>query len=66
MTAGLVCVVVANTFGQIKLNAWHGAFYDALEQRSLPGIGTQVGQEDRNIHVDAGRFGGIHLAVVGF
>jgi putative ATP-binding cassette transporter len=42
MTAGLVCVVVANTVGQIKLNAWHGAFYDALEQRSLPGIGTQV------------------------
>jgi putative ATP-binding cassette transporter len=42
MTGGLVCVVVANTVGQIRLNAWHGAFYDALEQRSLPGIGTQV------------------------
>jgi putative ATP-binding cassette transporter len=42
MTGGLVCVVVANTVGQIKLNAWHGAFYDALEQRSLPGIGSQV------------------------
>lgn len=38
----LVGVVVANTFGQIKLNAWNGTFYDALEKRSLPGLGDQV------------------------
>ncbi len=42
MGLGLLAVVLANTFGQIKLNAWHGAFYDALEQRSLPALGNQI------------------------
>lgn len=42
MALGLLAVVLANTFGQIKLNAWHGAFYDALEQRSLPALGNQI------------------------
>jgi len=42
MAAGLLAVVLANTFGQIKLNAWHGAFYDALEQKSLPALGNQI------------------------
>ena len=42
MTCGLLCVVIGNTFGQIRLNAWHGAFYDALEQRSLVTLGNQI------------------------
>jgi len=42
MALGLLTVVIANTFGQIRLNAWHGAFYDALEQRSLPALGDQI------------------------
>ncbi len=28
MAAALVLVILVNTFGQIKLNAWFGAFYD--------------------------------------
>jgi putative ATP-binding cassette transporter len=35
-------VVLGNTFGQIKLNAWYGTFYDALEKRSLPALGNQI------------------------
>jgi len=42
MALGLLTVVIANTFGQIRLNAWHGSFYDALEQRSLPALGDQI------------------------
>lgn len=42
LAATLLLVVLANTFGQIRLNAWHGTFYDALEKRSLSALGDQV------------------------
>ncbi len=42
LAVALLIVVLSNTFGQIKLNAWHGTFYDALEQRSLSALGDQV------------------------
>jgi putative ATP-binding cassette transporter len=42
MAATLVVVVVANAFGQIKLNAWHGSFFDALERRSFSALGDQL------------------------
>lgn len=42
MAAGLVLVILVNTFGQIKLNAWFGSFYDALFQRSLPLLANEV------------------------
>jgi putative ATP-binding cassette transporter len=42
LAVALVVVVVSNTFGQIKLNAWHGTFYDALERRSLSALFDQV------------------------
>src|SRR5262245_27508584 len=35
MIAGVGIVIITNTFGQIKLNAWLGSFYDTLVQRSL-------------------------------
>src|SRR6476469_1226355 len=35
MFAGIGLVIITNTFGQIKLNAWLGSFYDTLVQRSL-------------------------------
>ena len=35
MGAGIALVIITNTFGQIKLNAWLGSFYDALVQRSM-------------------------------
>jgi putative ATP-binding cassette transporter len=42
MSAGLFVVVVANALGQIKLNAWHGSFFDALERRSFAALGDQL------------------------
>jgi putative ATP-binding cassette transporter len=35
MAGLLVAVVVANTVGQIKLNAWQGSFFDTLQMRAL-------------------------------
>ncbi|MDJ1158056.1 ABC transporter ATP-binding protein/permease [Chelatococcus sp. SYSU_G07232] len=35
LTAAIVGVVVATVIGQIRLNAWHQPFYDALAQRDL-------------------------------
>ena len=35
LAAGIVIVLCANVVGQIRLNAWQGAFFDALEQRDL-------------------------------
>jgi vitamin B12/bleomycin/antimicrobial peptide transport system ATP-binding/permease protein len=40
--AGIVLVICANSVGQIRLNAWQGAFFDAIEQRDLAGFGTQL------------------------
>ncbi len=42
LTAGIVAVLVGNMFGQIKLNEWHGAFFDALEQQNLGAFGAQL------------------------
>jgi putative ATP-binding cassette transporter len=36
LAVGIVVVICANTAGQIRLNVWQGAFYDALEQRHMP------------------------------
>ena len=32
---GLVLVIAATAFGQIRLNAWNQPFYNALERRDL-------------------------------
>jgi vitamin B12/bleomycin/antimicrobial peptide transport system ATP-binding/permease protein len=42
MAAALVVVVIGNSLGQIKLNAWHGSFFDALERRSFGALGDQL------------------------
>ncbi len=36
LVLGLVTVIVSNIGGQIWLNEWQGAFYDALERRDRP------------------------------
>ncbi len=38
----LVFVVGANTYGQVRLNAWNGSFYDALAQRSFSALGNEL------------------------
>jgi vitamin B12/bleomycin/antimicrobial peptide transport system ATP-binding/permease protein len=42
MAAGVALVILANAFGQIKLNAWLGSFYDTLVQRSLSTLAHEL------------------------
>jgi putative ATP-binding cassette transporter len=42
MAGGIVLVILANTFGQIKLNSWLGSFYDTLVQRSLSTLAHEL------------------------
>src|SRR5919106_2726758 len=42
LALGVVVVICANTAGQIWLNRWQGAFYEAIEQRNMPGFLTQL------------------------
>ena len=42
LALGVVVVICANAAGQIWLNRWQGAFYEAIEQRDMPGFITQL------------------------
>jgi len=42
LSIGIGAVLVANMFGQIRLNEWNGAFFDALQQRNLNTLGHQL------------------------
>lgn len=42
LTSGIVVVLCATAVGQIRLNAWQGSFYDALEQRDLGAFAHQI------------------------
>ena len=42
LAAGIVVVICANTAGQLRLNVWQGAFYDALEQKQVPAFAVQL------------------------
>jgi hypothetical protein len=42
LAAGIVAILVGNMFGQVQLNTWHGAFFDALEQQNLGAFGNQL------------------------
>ncbi len=39
---GIVAVLLGNMAGQLRLNSWNGAFFDAIAQRSLDGLGRQL------------------------
>lgn len=43
LASGIVVVLCATAIGQIRLNAWQGSFYDAIEQRDLHAFAYQVG-----------------------
>ncbi len=43
LAVSIVAVIIANAFGQIRLNLWQGAFYDALSQRNLNHFFYQLG-----------------------
>ncbi|MGH6885922.1 MAG: ABC transporter ATP-binding protein/permease, partial [Geminicoccales bacterium] len=42
LAAGIVVVICANAAGQIRLNSWQGAFYDAIEQKHVAAFTTQL------------------------
>jgi vitamin B12/bleomycin/antimicrobial peptide transport system ATP-binding/permease protein len=42
LAAGIVLAVCLNAGGQIRLNSWQGAFYDALEQKAVAAFTTQL------------------------
>lgn len=42
LVGGLVAVIAATAYGQIRLNAWNQPFYDALARKDLPGVGQQL------------------------
>ncbi len=42
LAGGIVVVLVGNMIGQVRLNDWNGAFFDALSQRDLSGLGHQL------------------------
>jgi vitamin B12/bleomycin/antimicrobial peptide transport system ATP-binding/permease protein len=42
LAAGIVLVVCLNTLGQLRLNAWQGAFYDAIEQKQIAAFTAQL------------------------
>ncbi|HEY9539895.1 MAG TPA: ABC transporter ATP-binding protein/permease [Kiloniellaceae bacterium] len=42
LTGGIVAVLVGNMIGQIELNQWHGAFFDALESQNIGAFGNQL------------------------
>ena len=42
LAAGIVLVICANSIAQIRLNAWQGAFFDAIEQHDLATFGAQL------------------------
>lgn len=42
LSGAVIVVICMNTAGQVRLNVWHGAFYDALEQRNMGGLVRQL------------------------
>lgn len=42
LVAGLVVIISLNMAGQVRLNAWHGDFFDAIEQKDVAGFGWQL------------------------
>lgn len=43
MLIGAMTVILLNTFGQLRLNAWQGTFYNALERRDTTAVIGQLG-----------------------
>jgi putative ATP-binding cassette transporter len=39
---GILALIAATAFGQVLLNRWYKPFYDAIEQRNLPGFFSQL------------------------
>src|SRR4051794_14235672 len=42
LAAGILLVLVANIAGQVRLNSWNGAFFEAIESRGLAAFSHQL------------------------
>jgi putative ATP-binding cassette transporter len=42
LAVGLVVVLIGNMVGQVRLNQWHGDFFDAIEEKGLAAFGQQL------------------------
>ena len=42
LAAGIAIVLVANMFAAVRLNAWQGGLFDAIDRRGLPAFGQQL------------------------
>ena len=42
LALGITVAICVSMVGQVRLNAWQGDFFDALEQRDLEAFGSQV------------------------
>jgi putative ATP-binding cassette transporter len=42
LAVGLVGVLIGNMAGQVRLNQWHGDFFDAIEHKGLAAFGQQL------------------------
>jgi putative ATP-binding cassette transporter len=42
LSIGILLVLLANMAGQVRLNRWQGAFFDAVEQKDLAELGRQL------------------------
>jgi vitamin B12/bleomycin/antimicrobial peptide transport system ATP-binding/permease protein len=42
LAGGIAAALIANMIGQVRLNEWNGAFFDALGARNLPSLGHQL------------------------
>ncbi len=40
--AGVIAIIVANMVGQVRLNAWHGDFFNAIENKNVAAVGRQI------------------------
>ena len=43
LIAAILGVIIASTYGQIRLNSWNKPFFDALSRRDMPGFLIQLG-----------------------
>lgn len=42
LAGGILLVLIGNMIGQVRLNDWNGAFFDAIAKRNLPALGHQL------------------------
>ena len=42
LAGGILLLLIGNMVGQVRLNDWNGAFFDAIAKRNLPALGHEL------------------------